>query len=863
MTAELLERETPLRELNAALDATIGGAGLVALVSGEAGIGKTSLVERFTRQRRDNATVLWGACDALITPRPLGPLHDMAAQLGEDWPALLASDADRATLFSAFLRELQDGPIIAVFEDVHWADGATLDLLKFIGRRITLTSALLVITYRDDEVGPRHPLRATLGDLVNPAARRIVLSPLSESAVRSLVIDRQLDPAALHRQTGGNPFFVSEVVTSMATGGPAGIPLTIRDAVLARAARLSDSGRAVLEAAAVVGPRIEPWLLAEVTGAEATETEACMDIGMLVAQGDVLAFRHELARQTILEAISPQRKLVLHRLALNALRPSPAARHDPARLAHHAAGGGDAEAVLEFAPRAARRAAAVSAHREAAAQYALALRYADDLPSDQRALLLEAYSMECNIIDRRPEGIAARREALALWRLTGNALKQGENLAMLMIMHFGIGETAEAERVSLEAIETLETLPPSRELAMAYRIQASLRMFNRDIGEAVAWGEKAIALAERFEDYETLSGAYNAIGSSLIIVDYERGREALTRSLMIAQKAGLSLQVANAYNNLGSASGELYHYRDADRDLSEGIAYCLEHDYDVSRYYMEAWQALAHLHLGRWNEAGEVAAGLLRRPDVSAISRIMALLALGRLRARRGDPGAAEVLDEALALAEQTDTLQRIAPVRTARAEAAWLAGDTQRTIAEASAAYDLAIDKHHPWFVGELGFWRRQAGDPLPLPAWAADPFVRQAAGDWRGAAEAWEGLGCPYEQARALAEGDGVARQVALEIYEQLGAGPAAELLRQKWRSLPARQLEKQKYGGLTARERQVVALIRQGKSNREIAAAMTVGEKTVETYVTRILNKLGFDSRVQIAVWAVEKGLSEIRE
>jgi DNA-binding CsgD family transcriptional regulator len=647
-------------------------------------------------------------------------------------------------------------------------------------------------------------------------------------------------------------------VTEVIAGGAAGIPSTVRDAVLARAGRLSASGRAVLDAAAIVGPRIEPWVLAEMTGAEAGEIETCLDSGMLVTQGDGLAFRHELARQAILETISPNRKLGLHRLALQTLLSSVETSNDPARLAFHAAGGHEAEAVLTYAPQAARLAAGMNAHREAVTQYELALRFGQGLAPSERAQLLEELAVELNIIDRRREAITARREAIDIWRATSDRLKLGGSLSLLMILYFGVGETGEAERVTAEAIEILEALPPSRELARAYRMRAALHMFNRDVAEAVAWGEKAIDMAARFHDYDSMAGAYNAIGSAQIVVDYERGREALKRSLEIARQAGIDYQVANAYTNLGSASGEVYHFLDADGDLAAGIAYCIERDLDVSRLYMQAWQALTCLHLGRWDEAAEAAAIVLNHPGVSAISRIMALLALGRLRARRGDPGAAEALDEALALAEQTETLQRIAPVRAARAEVAWLAGDVARVAAEAGAAYGMALDKRHPWFAGELGYWIWRAGEAQSMPDWAAEPFARQVAGDWRGAYEAWKRLGCPYEQARALADGDPVARQAALAIFDRLGAGPMAEALRRQLQLLPERQIDKLRFGGLSAREQETAGWIAQGKTNREIAALMTVGEKTIETYVTRILNKLGFDSRVQIATWAVEKGL-----
>ena len=430
-------------------------------------------------------------------------------------------------------------------------------------------------------------------------------------------------------------------------------------------------------------------------------------------------------------------------------------------------------------------------------------------------------------------------------------------------MHFRMGQTAEAERVSRAAIEILESLPPSRELALAYRAQASLCMFNRDSAEAIAWGEKAIALAERFNDDETLAGAYNAIGSAQIMSDYQQGRATLERSLAIAREAGLEVHVANAYTNVGSASGEVHQFRWAERDLAEGIAFCIERDLDMERLYMQAWQALTHLHLGRWSEAADVATTVLQRPGLAVVSRIMALMAIGRLRARRADPGQAEALDEALELAEQTGQLQRLGPVRIARAEAAWLAGNHAQVLAEARAVYDLAVGKRHPWFTGELGFWRWRAGDRVSLPPWTARPFALQIEGDWRAAATEWERLGCPYERALALMDGDHAAQLLALEIFDRLGALPAAEMVRQKVRAIPERQREREKFGGLTARERAVARLIAQGRSNREIAAALTVGVKTVETYVTRILNKLGFDSRVQIATWLAEKGLADLSD
>ena len=224
--------------------------------------------------------------------------------------------------------------------------------------------------------------------------------------MRTLVGARAIAAAALHRQTGGNPFFVTEVLASP-DGGAA---LHLR--VLAPVARLSLSAQAVLQAAAVIGPRIESWVLAEVSGAEAAAAAECLARGMLLGQGEALTFRHELVRQTILESISPPHQVALHRRTLDALKASPATRRDLARLAHHAEAASDREAVLEYAPVAARQAAAANAHREAASLYALALRCAADLPADSRARLLEASAQECHIIGQQTEGITAQRQAL-------------------------------------------------------------------------------------------------------------------------------------------------------------------------------------------------------------------------------------------------------------------------------------------------------------------------------------------------------------------------------------------------------------------------------------------------------------------
>ncbi|MCC7045740.1 MAG: hypothetical protein IT562_03420 [Alphaproteobacteria bacterium] len=428
-----------------------------------------------------------------------------------------------------------------------------------------------------------------------------------------------------------------------------------------------------------------------------------------------------------------------------------------------------------------------------------------------------------------------------------------------------MGRNAEAEESCRQAIDVLAAMPASRELAAAYRIRAHLRMLDRDRTQAVRWGRKAIALAKRLDDGATIAGAEMVVGSAMLVAGDDRGRAHLDRCIELAHQAGLDSMIGLAYVNIGSSYGEQYRFAEAEATLVEGMAYARERDLDHSTHYMIAWMALLRLFQGRWAEAADLAGPVLDLANLSTVSRIMALVALGRVRTRRGDPGAGAVLDEALALASQTGTLQRLAPVRAARAEAAWLAGDGPRAIAEAADVEALARQYRHRWHAGEFAFWRRAAGERATAPSWAARPYVLQINGQWRRAADAWKELGCPYEQARALAEGDPAAQTEALEIFDRLGATPAAAALRRHMRGSGVRRVPRGPRAttrrnpfGLTAREMEVLACLAAGLSNGRIGTRLHVSPKTVDHHVSAVLAKLGAASRGEAARLAREQGL-----
>jgi DNA-binding CsgD family transcriptional regulator len=587
---------------------------------------------------------------------------------------------------------------------------------------------------------------------------------------------------------------------------------------------------------------------------------------MLHVTAGAVAFRHEIARAAVQDVLPPDRALRLHRAAVAALADPPRGRPDLARLAHHAEAAGDADAVLSYAPDGAERAAVLGAHREAAALFAAALRFADRLSAERRSALLERRAYECYLTGAIDQAIVAQRAALAEYRTLDDRLRQGDSHRWLSRLAWFAGDNVEAEAQAGRAVELLSQLPPGPELAMAQSNMAQLAMLAYDHDGALKWGRRAIDLAERLGETEILVHALNNVGMALL----ESGRgsgEELERSLALATEAGLEEHVARAHTNLGAVSVEMRDYPRANRHLRAGIAYCAERDLDSWGLYMTGWLARLDLEQGRWDEAAAGAAAVLRRPGGAVPSRITPLAVLGRLRARRGDPDVWGPLDEALELAAGTGEVQRLLPVALARAEARWLGGDPDEVAGETEGVRELVMARATDWGLGELLTWRRRAGIADPPPAREpAEPWRLELGGDWAAASRAWTERGCAYDAAMAALGGDDEAllRHSHAEL-RRLGAQTSAAHVARIMRERGVRDLRqgprastRENPAGLTARELDVVALLAEGLRNAQIAERLVVSRKTVDHHVSSILGKLGVSTRTEAAAEAVRLGI-----
>jgi len=854
----LLERGGQLSALTDYADDARAGHGRLALVSGEAGIGKSLLVSTF--EHSAGLRALHGACDGLFTPRALGPLFDVASEAGGTLLEACRAGRPREELFSALLDTLAQQPTLLVLEDLHWADEATLDLVRHVGRRLTDRPVLVLATYRDDGLSARDPLRVVLGELSSqPTTRRIDLAPLSQTAVHDLASSAAMSGDELFRLTGGNPFFVAEVLR----GGLSTIPPSARDAVLARTTRLSDPSRRTVEAAALLGGRLDTALLTAVFGAQADDFDELVESGLVVSGPTGLNFRHELTRMTIARQIPAHRTTAIHAAALTALIERDA---DESRLAYHAEGAGDAQAVQWFAPRAAERSARLGAHREAAAQLERALNFTDGLGAKEVAKLWTELSVESGLIDRWERCVEAIDAAVALWRGVGDPIRLGNALRVRSSALWRLCLQREAMDSARQAVEMLEPHGSTPELARALEREAA---FESDLSVRLEKIRRAEDMARELDLPEVVSDLLN----TKAYTHASRGEpweEWMREALDVARASRSDGQAGRAYGNYQALVGEERRWDEFDAITVEGLAYCEEHDIASNGYCIRAANAEAMLSRGRWDDAVALAQPLVDL-KASPANVVGPLCVVGLVRARRGQPESMRALDEAVAIAEQNEDLEWRVITKVPRAEGHLLMGDVAAARSDLQSCLEPGLREIMPTAVGSLLLWLRRAGLDAPaLPGIALEaPVALSLAGHHREAAAAWEERAMPYEAAWALLDsGDADTVREALRRFDRMGVPAAARIARMELRrlgadSIPAgpRSATAAHPAGLTQRQQEVLALMASSMTDEQIAARLFISVRTVNHHVSAILSKLDVTSREAAGSEARRLGLVSV--
>jgi DNA-binding CsgD family transcriptional regulator/tetratricopeptide (TPR) repeat protein len=869
----LIERAAFLASLESLLGEALAGAGRLVFLGGEAGVGKTTLAAVLADSVQPDAVqpdavlagegagpaVRRGSCDSVTTAEPLGPILDALPELGAAIDG--AGSVSRLRLFRQVRDALSASPMLLLLEDVHWADEATLDILRYLGRRLAGVRLMILATFRSEEVGREHPLTVAMGDLAGTSGVvRMQLPALSVTGVRQLLGEAgsALDADAIFQLTGGNPFYVTEVVAA----GSGQVPPTVRDAVLARVSRLSPAGRDVAAAASVLGRRAGADLLAAVSRQPLTAVDECLERGVLVLDEDAAGFRHDLARLAVERSLPQAQRSAAHAAVLAEL--TSRGSQDHRRLAYHAAGCGDHAAVIRHAPPAAARAARLGAHREAAGQFQLALRH-HERPDRARAALLQQLSYECYLTDQLTRARDSMLAALAVYEQERDMRQVGASQRWLSRLSWLLGQNADSERYAAAAVSTLEPLEPGPELAMAYSNLAQLRMLASEFKAVVRWGTQAIELARRLGDRDAEMHALNNVGTALASAgQMTEGCTRLTQSLDLALAEDAHEHAARAFTNLGSIHILNWSLSEADRHLKAGITYCADRDLDTWRRYMSAWLARSLAGQGQYALAERHLDDVLRHRPVSPINQVSALPVVGVIAARRDGDGSG-ALDEALAIAARTGEAQRLVPVAAARAEAAWIAGRPGDLVTEIDRAWDAAAAHPHPWELGELSWWLHLAGERRPARTPLARPFALMLAGEHGAAAAEWEGRGCSLWSAYALAFSPELGdAQRCLDLLGPLDV-PAvrhAVLRDRRARGLPVprgpRPARRASPAGLTARETEVLELLADGLSYAEVAERLVLSEKTVGHHVSAVLRKLREPTRSRAVATAQRLGV-----
>ncbi len=860
----LIEREVFMESLQKHFENVAGGEGHCILLSGEAGIGKTALVKAFCKKQADACSIYQGACDGLFTPRSLAPLYDVLWQVNaERWP-VAPSNEERSVLFANLFQELSKkrGRLLIVFEDIHWADEGTLDFIKFFVRRIYQLPCLFILTYRDDEIYSRHPLRNVLGQLPPDSFTKLKVTPLSKQAVMDMAAQKGYSGEDVYSISEGNPFYVNEILASYSPG----VPDNIKDSLLSVYERQEEGTKNAWQICSVIPEGLEVDRFAKIKTSWDEAMNQCFAISVLVVQKNKVVFKHELYRRTIEESLTPFKRIELNKMILELFLDSFEEKGEVERILHYAKNANEKRLVVKYAPAAAAKAAAIGAHKEASKLFFTAIEYFEGTDANQLVEFYEAYAYECYLSNQIKEAIAFTEKVLDHWKENASMEKTGNSLLFLSRLWWFDGNRENAVHFGRQAIDLLEDKPASSTKAMSLSNMSQLRMLSYEPDECILWGEKAIKMAKELDNEEIFAHALNNVGAMQMLIpsSEQKGIAMLQQSLEIALKNGYHEHIARAHTNLGSGSLKLKEYSLARRVLDEGIRYCEERDLNLWTAYMLSWRARLELDTGNWTEAQNIADDILKNENQPAITKISALIVLGKIAMRRGED-ALPLLLEAKALSFEMGELQRIIPLMVALLEYEWLTG---KSIIKEDDIEKTSMLMRHAGIDSEkdeFTFWMKKAGRHFaPLKEIPGAYDINSATKALKAAAF-WERSGCPYEQALVLFEGKEDDKRKAIAMVQGLGASAVNEKMKQEMRNLGIKNIPRgirnstrSNAAFLTGREMDILQLLKEELQNKEIAAQLYISAKTVDHHISSILFKLDANTRSKAVTEAVRMGI-----
>ena len=857
---KLTERDHELAELQARGDEARTGRGRMVMLCGESGAGKTSLVEAFVERWVRDERVLWGVCDPLPTPRPLGPIHDLAHRLAPATRAALEQGDQPYDIFAAVNDDLRTAPSVLVLDDLHWADQGTIDLLRFVLRRISQTRSLVVGMLRDDEIGASHPMRALLGDVARSArADSLAMPALSVHAVQGLVGERPVDPVWLHRVTGGNAFFVCEMLDHHGDD----LPTTVRDAVLERTAGLDSAAWDLLNLLTCSPGAIPDYLLADL-GVTLPASRALADAGLIRRSSRGVSFRHDLCRLAIHSVIPPGAEPRLHQRLLDAYEA--AAHADSAVLTHHALGARDVERIRRCASNAGIAAARSGAHTQACEFFTTALEHGGPLDKAKEAELLELLAWEFYLIDRLADAITACQRAMQIRQELGESAAVSANHHSLAVYqwynaHRDLSESHAAQAMTV-LDEKTEDADQLVQLGHAFAMQAYLAVQASDLDRAKTLIARAREIAEKTGNSDLMIRVRLIENYGVVLNGDGSGRDEILAILESGPKH-IDELYSGGWSNITYFDVEQRRLDVAAELLDVSIPLMHEHDLPICRVWQMGSRARLQLMVGEWDDAAAEADRLLEGPS-APLARTWPHLIRALVQLRK-DGTLSASLDEAWRLACRFGEPIRMLPVAAAIVEFTWVTGESDDRIAECREMLTGGPVTGLEWSRGELAVWLRRVGEDVDVVG-AAEPYRVLLDGAYEAAAEDFHRRSMPYDAALALVDsGDPALAARALDILDRLGADAVAGKVRRDLRAqgmpaVPARRRTATLANpvGLTTRQAEVLRLLDEGMTNAELAERLYLSVKTVDHHVSAILTKLDVGKRRDAVRKARELGL-----